>query len=304
MDNPQEIEKFNKKRWLAGFFDVNGSIGIKKNPFIDISNTSSRTRFYIGLILNKLNIDYSTNSNINTKSSKNPRWDIFIRDKNILYFINAFINNVYGKRKQLDLMNEYLLCKDDKIDYEEKIQFINQFNNIIINKNKMSEVETIVNNNYFDKYADIVFLNDDDKEIVTYDTFNDFCYIAGILDASGNFTISHYNNKYIVSICLINTNKEVIKRFCSVLKNNQIGYHINFRDASTVSIRRRWDITIYGWKKCYKLCNKVSDKMHTKKEQCELIKEYCYYNILNDNYDEKLGASCKKALENIKKGLY
>lgn len=315
MDNPQETEKLNKERWLAGFFDVSGSVGItKKDSFfdntpydgvncnIDISNTSSRTMFYIGLLLNNMGINYTTNCVKNTKSSKKPRWDIFLRDNDVQKFVHVFLDKVYGKRKQLDLINEFLLYKNDLIDYEDKMKFVNQFSNRIINVNKSLEIAESFDN-YVTKYPDVVVLNDDDKEIVT-DSFKDLYYLAGVLDGSGNFVIAHHHNRYVVSIFIVNTNKEVIKKVCSVLKNHQIGYHIKFRDASTVSIRRRWEVTVYGWSKCFKLCDMVFDKMHTKKEQCSLIKEYCYYNIHNDEQDDKIGFSCKKTLENIKKGIY
>jgi len=116
--------------------------------------------------------------------------------------------------------------------------------------------------NTLQKYDDIQVLNDEDGTITTYPTFCCVDYIAGLLDGDGDFNMSYRasdrseNGRYTPQILLVNTNKEIIRRYCSVLRNNGIGYHISFRTAGKTTNRRRWDILVSGVKRGIKAIKK------------------------------------------------
>ena len=311
MDNPQETEKLNNIIWLAGFFDAEGSISFNYKPNLDIINTCAKTIFHIKFIMDSININIGINKREKpSKSRKKKRWDIFLRHENqikpFLYNIKDFI---YGKQKQLDIIQEWYCNKDNKIDYSDKIKFANQINNIIISCDKRDYILKKLNTNTLHKYLDIQVLDEDDGIILPYQNFNEKYYISGLLDGDGCFVLNARNTKtnvrYTPKVSLINTNKEIIKRYCSFLKYNNIGYHISFRVANKTTNRRRWDIIVSGVKRCEKLCSLLNNSLVTKKEQCNLLLQYCKFRLLNEkSKNNEIGLECKKALEGMKKGIY
>lgn len=304
MDNPQETENLNI-RWLAGFFDAEGSIGFTDKPIITIMNICPNTSFVIKDILIKMGI--IPDSHIReepSKSSKKIRWNIFLRyDEQILPFLKIK-SYIKGKRKQFELLEEWYKCPSEEI--QEKIFLANQINNqIICNPQNFLRKLKI---NSLEKYSDIQLLNDEDKYI-TINNFNDLFYCAGLLDADGSFNLNFLSvkgkKKYTPQIILINKNKEIIKSYCSTLKNNQIGYHIAFYASETKNDKRKWKITISGYKRCDKLLKLIVSKIHTKREQANLLLQYCRYKLSNpSDVSDVVGFECKKALEGMKKGFY
>lgn len=311
MDNPQETEKLNNIKWLAGFFDAEGSISFNYKPNIDIVNTCAKTIFHIKFVMDSIGIDVGINEREKpSKSSKKKRWDIFLRHedqiKPFLSYVKPF---VYGKQQQLETILEWYNKKDKTLDYADKIHFLNQLNHIIVLNDKKEKIKQKLKTDSLLKYSDIQLLNDEDGIINTYLSFNDCNYIAGLLDGDGCFNLNRRNTKtslrYTPQVMLINTNKEIIKRYCSFLKNNDIGYHVSFRTAGKTTNRRRWDIVVSGVKRCQKFCSLLQESLISKKEQCNLLLQYSQFRLLNEkNNNNEIGLECKKALEGMRRGQY
>jgi len=306
MDNPQETEKSNIK-WLAGFFDAEGSVSFNYKPNIDIVNTCARTSFHVKSILSGIGIDSGIHKREKpSKSSKKPRWDIFLRHEHqVKPFLEYVGPYVYGKSKQLEIVKEWY---SDKTNLSEKIKFANQLSNIVVAR--PDKVKEKLKTDNLNKYSDIILLDDNDGIINIYFNFNCVEYIAGLIDGDGCFSL-HFrssktskNGRYTPQLMLINTNKEIIKRYCSVLKNNGIGFHVNFRLAGTTTNRRRWDIVVSGVKRCEKACQLIEPYLETKKEQCQLLNQYCKHRLLNPKEENQIGFECKKALEGMRSGKY
>lgn len=311
MDNPQETEKLNNIKWLAGFFDAEGSVSFNYKPNIDIVNTSSRTIFHIKFIMDSIGINVGISEREKpSKSSKKKRWDIFLRHENqIKPFLANVKKYVYGKRKQLEIVEEWYNYRDKQINYADKIKFCNQLNNIVVSSHKISKIKQKLNTDDLLKYPDIQLLNENDGLITTYDNFNDENYIAGLIDGDGCFNINFRNTKtnvrYTPQVMLINTNKEIVKRFSSFLKNHYIGYHVSFRMAGKTTNRRRWDIVVSGVRRCEKICSLLVNSLQTKKEQCNLLLQYCKFRLSNEkSKNNEIGLECKEALQGMRKGYY
>jgi len=311
MDNPQETEQLNNIKWLAGFFDAEGSVSFNYKPNIDIVNTCARTIFHIKFIMDSIGVSIGINEREKpSKSSKKKRWDIFLRhEKQITPFLIHVKKFVYGKQRQLDLIEEWYNGKNETIDYADKIKFLNQLNNIIVIPGKKEKVKEKLKTDTLFKYNDIQVLNEDDGLIITYNNFNDNYYAAGLIDGDGCFNLHFRNTKtnvrYTPQVMLINTNKEIIKRYNSFLKHNNIGYHVSFRTAGKTTNRRRWDIVVSGVRRCEKLCSLLMPALYTKKEQCNLLLQYCKFRLLNEkSRNNEIGLECKKALEGMRKGYY
>lgn len=307
MDNPQETEKSNIQ-WLAGFFDAEGSVSFNYKPNLDFVNTCPRTSFHIKDVLAKLDINAGIHYREKpSKSSKKPRWDIFLRHeyqvKSFLKYVMPFI---YGKQKQLQLIEDWYAQKEEHI--QEKIKFANQINNIIISK--PGKVRTLLKTDDLSKYPDIPVLSDEDGFIREYPDFMMWPYVAGLIDGDGCFNMHFRASKrskfgrYAPQVMLINTNKEIIRRFCSTLKNSNIGFNVSFRTAGKTTNRRRWDIIISGIKRCEKICEKLYPHLETKKEQCNLLLQYCKHRLLTPKTINEIGFECKQALQGMRSGKY
>jgi len=294
-------------KWLAGFFDAEGSVSFNYKPNIDLVNTSAATMFQIKDLMNKLNIDLNMNFREKpSKSSKKPRWDIFLRHEyQIIPFIKHIGPYVFGKQFQLQMIKDWYNKPFDGI--KEKIQFTNQVNNkIISNSTKVMEKLGVTK---LEIYDDIPVLTDEDSYITT-NTFNDIEYFAGLLDGEGTINI-HYRassgtslGRYTPQILFNNTDKIIIKCYCSTLVNNNIPYHISFRQAGTTSNRRRWDVMVSGVKRCERLSSLLVNHLETKREQCNLLLQYCKHRLLSPKSINELGKETKTALQQMRKGIY
>ncbi len=308
MDNPQETEKLNIK-WLAGFFDAEGSVSFNYKPNIDIVNTCPRTIFHIKNIFHNLGIKIGINKREKpSKSSKKIRWDIYLRHehqiKPFLKYISPF---VYGKKKQLEIINDWY--NNPEKDMSEKIKYANQLWNIVVCKPDI--IKQKLKTSFLNKYNDIPILNDEDGNINVYKDFICWKYVGGLIDGDGCFNMNYRackgnqkNGRYTPQILFVNTNKEIIKRYCSVLKNNDIGYYITFRIAGKTTNRRRWDVIVSGVKRCEKICSYLVNNVETKKEQCDLLLQYCKYRLLYPKKENEIGFECKTALQGMRKGQY
>ncbi len=294
-------------KWLAGFFDAEGSVSFNYKPNLDLVNTSATTMFQIKDMMNRLNIDLGMNFREKpSKSSKKPRWDIFLRHQHqIIPFIEHIGPFIVGKQFQLQMVQDWYNEPFDGI--KKKIQFANQVNNkIVSNPTKVMEKLGVKKLNIYD---DILVLTDEDSYILT-NTFNDMDYLAGLLDGEGTINM-HYRaskrsslGRYTPQIIFNNTDKIIVKYYCSTLANSNIPYHVSFRQAGTTSNRRRWDIVVSGVKRCERLSGLLVDKLEIKKEQCNLLLQYCKHRLMSPKSINELGKETKTALEGMRKGIY
>lgn len=295
-------------KWLAGFFDAEGSVSFNYKPNIDIVNTSSRTMFQIKDVLSRMGMELELHYREKpSKSSKKPRWDIALRhDDQIKLFIQNVIPYVHGKRFQLELVNEWY--RNPTGDLKKKLQFANQVKNIIVSRPE--KVLQKLQSDRLDIYDDIPVLTDEDSQIITLPVFNDLDYLAGLIDGDGTFNIHHRaakhskNKRYTPQILFNNTNKEIVKRYCSVLTNNHLTYHIDFATRGKTTNRRRWDVVISGVKRSKKVCSLIKEHLETKKDQCDLLLQYCRHRESNPKSYNELGFETKTALQEMHKGIY
>ena len=308
MDNPQETKIINDLKWLGGLFDAEGSVSFNYKPNIDIVNTCPKIIIKIKLIFDSIGIDFGINEREKTSiNSKKIRWDIFLRhEKQILIFLKYVKKYICGKKKQLDIIDNWYKQTNQKKDISEKIRFVNQLNNIVIIPDKRKKLMEKLHTNNLYKYSDINILDENDGKIEIYNDFDCLYYIAGLIDGDGCLNINvrksqHNVNRYIPQILFINTNKEIIKRYCSVLSNYEVGYYVNFRIAGKTTNRRRWDIITSGVRRSEKLCSLLSDIFVSKNEQCKILLDYCRYRLLHEkSKNDGIGFECKMALQNLR----
>ena len=130
-------------------------------------------------------------------------------------------------------------------------------------------------------------------------------YLSGILDAEGTVYINRRNvhkscDRYIPSISFVNTNKEIITKCCSVLKNNNIGFHIQSRISDNRN-RVRWDVSITGVKRVEKLSSLLIGKLIIKNRQIDLIHKYCSLRLDDIMSKNDFANSFKESIETLNK---
>ncbi len=300
----------SKIDWCAGFFDGEGSVSFAaKTPIITIVNTNPLAVTYFFEAMKKKGIDFIISERSKaSKSSKKKRWDMYIYDRiGISRFINLMKNRVHGKSKQLlllqDFYNEQSSGYDQKIkSYHNRMKYLNQTCHMIIKNNdllwkKLGFVPDIVDHKMIDK----------DSSLIETGSFNNLEYLSGVIDAEGSVAINHRLNKHRANtdrfspiISFTNTNKLIIEKCCSTLKNNNVGYHVQFR-ISEERNRGRWDVSIGGVKRTHILSFLLKDKVIIKRQQMELINNYCLLRLQNMMVKNSLGLSFKESIEALNK---
>jgi hypothetical protein len=299
-----------KLNWCAGFFDAKGSFSLSNGLVkIIIENTNPVAISYFYEVMEKNSIQFKISERSKpSKSSKKKRWDMFILedDKNILKFVNLMKNKILGKEKQLFLVEEFLFNLKNKQDfYEKMMKYLNQTCYMFINDDeklweKLGFVPDMIDHKKIDKDYHIVEIND----------FNNLDYLAGLLDADGIISMNTRYNKhskqidrdrYIPIISFTNTNKKIINNVCSTLKNNKIGYHVQFKIDEQRN-RGKWNIQTSGIKRVLHLSNFLKNKLIIKKQQMDLINSYCklkFEDVIGNN--SSVGLSYKDAIDVLNK---
>jgi len=312
MDNPQETNgknliienNINDLKWLGGFFDGEGSLSFATgNPRLTIVNTNPVAISKCLIIFRKNNINAKVSERSKpSKSSKKKRWDIYLKTEETRQSIELLEDYIFGKKSQINLLKQYFENKIDKVDiYHQKMQYLNQTNNILIINDEMLKLKLGFD---FEK----THLNHIDNNSKIYKTdFADLYYLAGVLDAEGTIHINQKENKhrpngetdrFTPTISLVNTNKEIITRCYSTLLNLGIGCHISTRDNLQRN-RVRWDLLISGVKRCKDLSEYLKDKLVVKKQQNELLNLYCYHRLDNPKSINEIGYEYKMAIQKL-----
>ena len=217
-------------------------------------------------------------------------------------------HRIFGKQKQLILFEQFY---DDnrEIKYEEKVEiynklmkYLNQTCYMLIKDDKI----------LFDKIGFIPEeINhkriDNESHIIECNTFDNIFYLCGILDAEGSIGMNHRLNRHRQNtdrftpiISFTNTNKMIIEKCCSTLKNNNIGYHVQFR-VSEERNRGRWDVMVSGIKRTKHLSDIIKDSLIIKKQQTELLNKYCDLRMQDMMGNNLIGSSYKEAIEALNK---
>lgn len=307
MDNPQETNgnnlimenNINDLKWLGGFFDGEGSLTFATgNPRLTIINTNPIAISKCVSLFKKNNINAKVSEKSNpSKSSKKKRWDIYLNTEETHKAILLLEELIYGKKNQLNLIKEYFDNKKDSCDiYHQKMQYLNQTNNILIIDDEILKIKLGFD---FEKNH----LNHiDNNSKINKTEFCDLYYLSGILDAEGTIGINQRENRntdrFTPTISLVNTNKEIITRCYSTLLNLGIGCHISTRDNMKRN-RVRWDLLISGVKRCRDLSENLKDKLVIKRQQNELLNLYCYHRLDNPKSINEMGYEYKMAIQKL-----
>jgi hypothetical protein len=290
-------------KWLAGFFDAEGSVSLQDTPTIAIMNTCPRIAFSIREIFAEMAIVVKTNPREeSSKSSKKLRRDIILNDEeHIRIFIEYVGPYIRAKKKQIEILKD---CYGGfNINLVEKMKFTNQVNNFIIFHPE--KVKAKLRTKELTKFSDIPVLSVGDSTIVIYN-WSCWDYSSGLIDAEASFNIDVRDGnkkKFVPEVVFISTNKEVTRRFFSTLYHSGIGCHISF-NAPTVTDRYRWRIKVSGIKRVEKLCRCLKNKLKTKDAQAKLILEYCKFRLANRNDENDLGFETYRALKEMRRGKY
>ncbi|MFW6172459.1 MAG: LAGLIDADG family homing endonuclease [Elusimicrobiota bacterium] len=293
----------NKLSWLGGFFDGEGSFSFSQgSPSLQIVNTDPIAITYCCSILLENNIEAKiTERSKPSKSSKRKRWDIFINKADECFkFCNIMKNNIFGKKEQLELVLKYSKIRKCAKKYHEEMKKLNQSSNYLIIDKK------VLSNKLKIKNVECQIFSEGSNDVIKFNDFNDVDYLCGIIDAEGTIAINSRKNKKCSTyrfnpvISFVNTNKEIISRCCSTLKNNNVGFHIQKR-IPTNRNRIRWDVQISGLKRILKVGKLIKDNLIVKNRQLELLLNYSYCRSKNPKSVNDIGYSTKIAIEAMRK---
>jgi len=309
MEN-QNLPNTNDLSWCGGFFDGEGSFSFApKCPSVGIVNTNpiAVTKFMSTMKKNNVNFKITERSKP-SKSSKKKRWDMYLLDGDeIRKFLILMEEYIHGKNFQLQLLKNFYDENYLKLrsysniikDYHELMMYYNQSSHILI-KDEKKLFEKI---GYTPQVLQHQMISDDNKKI-NYSDFNNIYYLSGIIDAEGTVYINRVDqkkydgNRYIPSVSFTNTNKSIIEKCCSTLKNSEIGHYIYFRVPETRN-RGRWDISISGVRRCKSVCELLKNKLVIKNRQIDLLYEYCEMRLNNLMDFNQFGDSFKESIESL-----
>jgi len=303
------IEYSKELAWCGGFFEGEGSFSFAARcPIINLVNTNPLAVSHFFEIMKKFDINFKiTERSKPSKSSKKKRWDMYMITKTEIFkFLDIMENYIYGKRNQLYLMKNFYeeienkFSKDIIPDYHQLMMYYNQSCNILIIDEKKL-FEKLGFELEFKHHA----IADDKNVKIETDTFNDLYYLAGIIDAEGTFYLNKRQkrnscDRFVPFVSLVNTNKEIIKKCCSTLKNNNIGYHVQSR-VNNGTNRIRWDISITGVTRTFKVNELLKDKLIIKNRQSELMYKYSHLRLNDMMGKNEFGDSFKESIEVLNK---
>lgn len=294
----------NTLSWCGGFFDGEGSFSFAPEcASITLVNTNplAIANFNETMLKNNVMLNISERSKA-SKSSKKKRWDLYSTSREeCSKFVKLMKPYVKGKDLQLNLMENFFEDKHPNIQaYHKIMMYYNQTSHILIKDEKVLYEKL----GFVPEVANHKFIAVENSEIVT-DDFNDLDYFCGIMDAEGTVYMNQRDTKdnqtgtrFTPSISFTNTNKEIITKCCSTLKNNNIGCHIQFRENRN---RGRWDIIVSGVQRAKSLASLIKDRLIIKNRQSEMLYKYCNLRIENPKSLNDYGLTFKEAIELLNK---
>ena len=293
-----------KNFWLAGFFDGEGSCSFSQmSPSVNIVNSDPKPISFCLEVFKENGIEAKLSERAfpsKTQKLKKVRWDIFINQAEEAFKASEFLYKYsQGKKEQMLLIHRYMKKRKNAKRFYKIMKFLNQTNNIIIYDKKVLEekLKMKINDNK------IVTAENKDNLLIKTTDFNEPEYLAGIFDAEGNIGINQRKNKhrnsdrYTPIISVVNTNKKIIIAICSVLRNNNIGFHVQQRQGRN---RSRWDISISGLKRCLVLLNLIGNKLISKRQQADILHRYVIERLRDPDCINSIGFAYKKAIESLR----
>ena len=109
-------------------------------------------------------------------------------------------------------------------------------------------------------------------------------WLGGIIDGEGCITINHHRlhrgtikeTLFFAPIIIItNTNKILIDKCQEILERNNLAFYLNYRERGKGRRKPCWWIVITGIKRCVRALNILSKYLISKKEEANLVKEFC-----------------------------
>lgn len=293
-------------KWLGGFFDGEGSCSFSQaSPSIQIVNTNPKASMLCMSLLRNNGIEAKISERSQpSKSSKKKRWDVYVHQADeAIKAANFLIPYVWGKRKQLELIIEYSKNRKNTYIYHKEMQFLNQTSNILVINDEILWQKI----GYKMDQKKHENPNDQNVRIDLISDYNDMDYLAGLLDADGTVGMGQrenkgkYTDRFTPHMAVINTNKEIVNRAYSTIRNNEIGCFVSTRIPTTRN-RIRWDLLVSGVKRVKRLAYFIKDRLQIKRQQAELLYLYCCErekapkSPVNDT-----GYQCKMAIEALNK---
>jgi len=292
-----------KNFWLAGFFDGEGSCSFSQSsPSVNIVNSDPKTIAYCLEIFKSNNIEAKISERAfpsKTKKSNRVRWDLFINQAEEAGKASKLLSEYsQGKKEQNLLIQKYMKKRKNTKRYHKIMRFLNQTNNILIYDHAILEqkIEMRIN-------CDKIVSPEKENLLIKTTDFNEPEYLAGIFDAEGTIYINQKKNKhrntdsYTPFMSVVNTNKKIITAICSVLKNNNVGYHVQARQGRN---RVRWDISITGLKRTLTLLNLIGNKLISKRDESDLLYLYVIERLKDPYCINDIGFAYKKAIESLR----
>lgn len=291
--------------WIGGFFDGEGSMSFSQgSPSISVVNTDAVASYLIVNTLKSFGVQAKINERSQpSKSSKKKRWDVFINQaEEVFNFCTLMKPYVFGKQKQLSLIEDYKQQRKDAKDYHKKMMFLNQTSNIVtVNGQKLIDKLGFIPSEEYEEY------NSQETKNTKIDktTFNNIHYVAGVIDAEGTINIHMRKNKhrntdrFTPQIILVNTNKIICSNALSTFDNNNIGCHVQMR-IPTERNRLRWDLSINGLGRVHKACKILIDKLRIKHKQCEIMLSYVSDIINEPKSINTTGYDVKMAIQSLR----
>jgi hypothetical protein len=225
-------------------------------------------------ILNKYDIEVKVSERSKpSKSSKERRWDLYINEKkDCLKMSEIMLDNSIIKKKQFEAI---LKTKTKKIGTYEMMQSAKTENHHKI-VSKERTIET--------------------------DDFNNIFWFTGLFDSMYEVGIEQRQSKDIGKddfkpfMKLQHSNKLLIEKTCSFLKNNNISYHIKCIEGKDLL---KWHITTSGVLRVKNFIDIIKDYPILKSENVDVM-DFYIIDIINrkkSSYD--FNNSFKKTIDSI-----
>lgn len=111
-------------------------------------------------------------------------------------------------------------------------------------------------------------------------------WLGGIIDGEGCITINHHmmyhrhktktkqSLLFAPAIIIVNTNRILIDKCQEILRNAGIAFYVTYSPGKE-KVKEKWSISIIGIKRCVRALNIISHYLIGKREEANLVKEFC-----------------------------
>ena len=109
-------------------------------------------------------------------------------------------------------------------------------------------------------------------------------WLIGMIEGEGWIILAKQllpskNYRYVPVIGMNTTSSTLKDKFVEIVKENDIGVWVGYRESQNRKWKNQHQINIRGFKRCLKLLNLIIPYLEYKKPQAELVKEYIEYRF-------------------------